>query len=97
MHLTSVMSSTDECDHCTWKNKLHTRMQYPTDSLAGIFQDVIMWRPAVSVVPNFLKGCPMHNNYLRSEFSKWKGIVRFPLLLKDPLKEVVWAKPEATA
>ncbi|XP_066471465.1 cytosolic phospholipase A2 epsilon-like [Tiliqua scincoides] len=52
--------------------KLRTHMQYPQGSLASVFQDVIMWRPAVSVVPNFLKGCPMHDNYIRSEFSKWK-------------------------
>ncbi|XP_061467321.1 cytosolic phospholipase A2 epsilon-like isoform X2 [Rhineura floridana] len=53
-------------------NKLRTRMQYPLDSLANVFQDVIMWRPAVSVVPNFLRGCPMHDEYLQSEFSMWK-------------------------
>ncbi|KAJ6667278.1 hypothetical protein lerEdw1_017256 [Lerista edwardsae] len=61
-----------ECDEGTWKNQLRTRVQYPPHSLANVFQNVIMWRPAVSVVPNFLKGCPMHNDYIRSGFSKWK-------------------------
>ncbi|KAL8169457.1 UNVERIFIED_CONTAM: hypothetical protein K2H54_049445 [Gekko kuhli] len=31
-----------------------------------------MWRPAVTQVPNFLKGCPMHNKYLESQLAQWK-------------------------
>ncbi|XP_053142490.1 cytosolic phospholipase A2 epsilon-like isoform X3 [Hemicordylus capensis] len=62
----------DESVQNTWTHKLPTRVQYPPDSLASVFQDIVMWRPAVTVVPNFLKGCSMHNNYLESEFSKWK-------------------------
>ncbi|XP_028579530.2 cytosolic phospholipase A2 epsilon-like [Podarcis muralis] len=64
-----------ELEECPWypsTDKLPTRMQYPPDSLANAFQNLIMWRPAVSVIPNFLRGCPMHNEYLESEFSKWK-------------------------
>ncbi|XP_062973769.1 cytosolic phospholipase A2 epsilon-like [Elgaria multicarinata webbii] len=52
--------------------KLPTRAQCPPSSLASVFQDIIMWRPAVSVVPNFLRGCPMNNKYLESEFANWK-------------------------
>ncbi|XP_044291834.1 cytosolic phospholipase A2 epsilon-like [Varanus komodoensis] len=62
----------DEYFHYMQAYKLPTRMQSPPDSLANVFQDIITWRPAVSVVPNFLKGCPMHNKYLESEFSNWK-------------------------
>uniref|UniRef100_A0A803TM38 Phospholipase A2 n=1 Tax=Anolis carolinensis TaxID=28377 RepID=A0A803TM38_ANOCA len=51
---------------------LPTRTECPPNSLANVFQDIIMWRPAVSVIPNFLKGCPMNNRYLESDFSKWK-------------------------
>uniref|UniRef100_A0ACB8G484 Uncharacterized protein n=1 Tax=Sphaerodactylus townsendi TaxID=933632 RepID=A0ACB8G484_9SAUR len=53
-------------------DKLPTRMETPPDSLASTFQDIIMWRPAVTKVPNFLKGCLMHNEYLESPFAKWK-------------------------
>nr|XP_056707865.1 cytosolic phospholipase A2 epsilon-like [Euleptes europaea] len=56
----------------THMNKLPTRMESPPDSLASIFQDIIMWRPAVTRVPNFLHGCPMHNKYLESQFAQWK-------------------------
>ncbi|KAM6459317.1 cytosolic phospholipase A2 epsilon-like [Liasis olivaceus] len=52
--------------------KLPVRAQSPPGSLASILQDVIMWRPAVSLVPNFLRGCPMHNKYLESGFANWK-------------------------
>ncbi|XP_054825906.1 cytosolic phospholipase A2 epsilon-like [Eublepharis macularius] len=62
----------DDCVLHTHMNKLPTRMQSPPDSLASIFQDIIMWRPAVTQVSNFLKGCPMHNRYLESELAKWK-------------------------
>ncbi|KAH0620635.1 hypothetical protein JD844_021298 [Phrynosoma platyrhinos] len=51
---------------------LPTRTECPPESLASIFQDIIMWRPAVSVVPNFLAGCPMNDRYIESKFSKWK-------------------------
>ncbi|XP_020649361.3 cytosolic phospholipase A2 epsilon isoform X1 [Pogona vitticeps] len=64
-----------DIDESPWYPKAHelpTRKQCPPDSLASIFQDIIMWRPAVSVIPNFLRGCPMHNKYLESKFSEWK-------------------------
>ncbi|XP_042315988.1 cytosolic phospholipase A2 epsilon-like [Sceloporus undulatus] len=51
---------------------LPTRTECPPESLASIFQDIIMWRPAISVVPNFLRGCSMNDKYLESKFSKWK-------------------------
>uniref|UniRef100_A0A8D0BVN6 PLA2c domain-containing protein n=1 Tax=Salvator merianae TaxID=96440 RepID=A0A8D0BVN6_SALMN len=61
-------------DETVWHSthKLPTRAQNPQGSLADVFQDIIMWRPAVSVFPNFLKGCVMHDKYLESDFSKWK-------------------------
>uniref|UniRef100_A0A8D2MNR8 Phospholipase A2 n=1 Tax=Zonotrichia albicollis TaxID=44394 RepID=A0A8D2MNR8_ZONAL len=36
------------------------------------FQNVAMLRPAASEIHNFLKGLQINNNYLESEFSKWK-------------------------
>ncbi|XP_077175208.1 cytosolic phospholipase A2 epsilon-like [Paroedura picta] len=62
----------DEYILYTRVNKLPTYMESPPDSLARVFQDIIMWRPAVTKVPNFLKGCSMHNNYLESELAQWK-------------------------
>ncbi|XP_060118340.1 cytosolic phospholipase A2 epsilon-like [Heteronotia binoei] len=62
----------DDCVLYTHVNKLPTHMESPPDSLASIFQDIIMWRPAVTQVPNFLKGCPMHNKYLESQLAQWK-------------------------
>ncbi|OPJ82972.1 cytosolic phospholipase A2 epsilon [Patagioenas fasciata monilis] len=53
-------------------NELDTRVVCPTDSFSSIFRDVVMLRPAASEIPNFLKGFQMNNNYLESEFSKWK-------------------------
>ncbi|OXB63378.1 hypothetical protein ASZ78_001954 [Callipepla squamata] len=53
-------------------NELETRVVRPTDSFSDIFRDVVMLRPAASEIPNFLKGLQMNNNYLESEFSKWK-------------------------
>ncbi|XP_010011293.1 PREDICTED: cytosolic phospholipase A2 epsilon-like [Nestor notabilis] len=53
-------------------NELDTRVVCPTDSFSDIFRDVVMLRPAASEIPNFLKGLQMNNNYLESEFSKWK-------------------------
>ncbi|XP_064920631.1 cytosolic phospholipase A2 epsilon isoform X1 [Columba livia] len=53
-------------------NELDTRVVCPTDSFSSIFRDVVMLRPAASDIPNFLKGFQMNNNYLESEFSKWK-------------------------
>lgn len=97
MLLTCVVFSADECDHYSWKNKLRTRMQYPPHSLANVFQDVIMWRPAVSVVPNFLKGCPMHNDYITSGFSKWKGTAKASLFNEGSLRIGCMGNTEATA
>ncbi|XP_063145973.1 cytosolic phospholipase A2 epsilon-like [Candoia aspera] len=57
---------------CLNTYKLPVRIQCPPGSLASVLQDVIMWRPAVSLVPNFLRGCPMHNKYLESGFDHWK-------------------------
>uniref|UniRef100_A0A8C0GGW0 Phospholipase A2 n=1 Tax=Chelonoidis abingdonii TaxID=106734 RepID=A0A8C0GGW0_CHEAB len=51
---------------------LTTRVVSPPDSLSTVFRDVLMLRPAVSEIHNFLKGCQMHNNYLENEFSRWK-------------------------
>lgn len=56
-------------------NELETRVVCPTDSFSDIFRDVVTLRPAASEIPNFLKGLQMNNNYLESEFSKWKGMV----------------------
>ncbi|OXB72488.1 UNVERIFIED_CONTAM: hypothetical protein H355_002759 [Colinus virginianus] len=53
-------------------NELETRVVRPTDSFSDIFRDVVTLRPAASEIPNFLKGLQMNNNYLESEFSKWK-------------------------
>ncbi|XP_048804180.1 cytosolic phospholipase A2 epsilon-like isoform X2 [Lagopus muta] len=53
-------------------NELETRVVCPTDSFSDIFRDVVTLRPAASEIPNFLKGLQMNNNYLESEFSKWK-------------------------
>ncbi|KAM6068267.1 cytosolic phospholipase A2 epsilon-like [Theristicus caerulescens] len=53
-------------------NELDTRVVCPTDSFSDIFRDVAMLRPAASEIHNFLKGLQMNNNYLESEFSKWK-------------------------
>ncbi|XP_070787398.1 cytosolic phospholipase A2 epsilon-like [Pituophis catenifer annectens] len=57
---------------CPKAYKLPVRVQCPPGSLASVLQDVIMWRPAVSLVPNFLRGCPMHDKYLESGFANWK-------------------------
>lgn len=62
-------------------NELDTRVVCPTDSFSDVFRDVVMLRPAASEIPNFLKGLQMNNNYLESEFSKWKGTVIRALLL----------------
>uniref|UniRef100_A0A8C3G0E1 Phospholipase A2 n=1 Tax=Chrysemys picta bellii TaxID=8478 RepID=A0A8C3G0E1_CHRPI len=56
----------------TRPSKLTTRVVSPPDSLSTVFRDVLMLRPAVSEIHNFLKGCQMHNNYLENEFSRWK-------------------------
>ncbi|XP_054256209.1 cytosolic phospholipase A2 epsilon-like [Indicator indicator] len=53
-------------------NELDTRVVCPTDSFSSIFRDVVMLRPAASEIHNFLKGFQMNNNYLESQFSKWK-------------------------
>uniref|UniRef100_A0A8C2TRB4 Phospholipase A2 n=1 Tax=Coturnix japonica TaxID=93934 RepID=A0A8C2TRB4_COTJA len=53
-------------------NELETRVVCPTDSFSDIFRDVVTLRPAASDILNFLKGLQMNNNYLESEFSKWK-------------------------
>ncbi|XP_068873514.1 cytosolic phospholipase A2 epsilon-like isoform X6 [Aphelocoma coerulescens] len=56
----------------TRPNELDTRVVCPTDSFSEIFRDVAMLRPAASEIHNFLKGFQINNNYLESEFSKWK-------------------------
>uniref|UniRef100_A0A8C4WBZ7 Phospholipase A2 n=1 Tax=Gopherus evgoodei TaxID=1825980 RepID=A0A8C4WBZ7_9SAUR len=56
----------------TRPSTLTTRVVSPPDSLSTVFRDVLMLRPAVSEIHNFLKGCQMHNNYLENEFSRWK-------------------------
>ncbi|TFK15039.1 cytosolic phospholipase A2 zeta-like [Platysternon megacephalum] len=56
----------------TRPSELTTRVVSPPDSLSTVFRDVLMLRPAVSEIHNFLKGCQMHNNYLENEFSRWK-------------------------
>ncbi|KAM6335849.1 cytosolic phospholipase A2 epsilon-like [Podargus strigoides] len=53
-------------------NELDTRVVCPTGSFSDIFRDVATLRPAASEIHNFLKGFQMNNNYLESEFSKWK-------------------------
>uniref|UniRef100_A0A8C4ULP5 Phospholipase A2 n=1 Tax=Falco tinnunculus TaxID=100819 RepID=A0A8C4ULP5_FALTI len=53
-------------------NELDTRVVCPPDSFSDVFRDVAMLRPAASEIHNFLKGLQMNNNYLESEFSKWK-------------------------
>uniref|UniRef100_A0A8C3QSE7 Phospholipase A2 n=1 Tax=Cyanoderma ruficeps TaxID=181631 RepID=A0A8C3QSE7_9PASS len=53
-------------------NELETRVVSPPDSFSEIFRDVAMLRPAASEIHNFLKGLQINNNYLESEFSKWK-------------------------
>ncbi|XP_068017493.1 cytosolic phospholipase A2 epsilon-like [Melanerpes formicivorus] len=62
----------DESLFPTRPNELDTRVLCPTDSFSGIFRDVVMLRPAASEIHNFLKGFQMNNNYLESQFSKWK-------------------------
>ncbi|KAJ7403170.1 Cytosolic phospholipase A2 beta [Pitangus sulphuratus] len=62
----------DETLFPTRPNELDTRVVCPTDSFSDIFRDVAMLRPAASEIHNFLKGFQMNNNYLESEFSKWK-------------------------
>ncbi|XP_034623867.1 cytosolic phospholipase A2 epsilon-like [Trachemys scripta elegans] len=56
----------------TRPSELTTRVVSPPESLSTVFRDVLMLRPAVSEIHNFLKGCQMHNNYLENEFSRWK-------------------------
>uniref|UniRef100_K7GH00 Phospholipase A2 n=1 Tax=Pelodiscus sinensis TaxID=13735 RepID=K7GH00_PELSI len=43
-----------------------------SNSLSTVFRDVVMSRPAISEIHNFLKGFQLHNNYMENEFSKWK-------------------------
>ncbi|XP_010578356.1 cytosolic phospholipase A2 epsilon-like [Haliaeetus albicilla] len=62
----------DETLFPTRPNELDTRVVCPTDSFSDIFRDVATLRPAASEIHNFLKGFQMNNNYLESEFSKWK-------------------------
>ncbi|XP_075783316.1 cytosolic phospholipase A2 epsilon isoform X2 [Pelodiscus sinensis] len=56
----------------TGSSKLNTRVFFPPDSLSTVFRDVVMSRPAISEIHNFLKGFQLHNNYMENEFSKWK-------------------------
>uniref|UniRef100_A0A8D0F582 PLA2c domain-containing protein n=1 Tax=Strix occidentalis caurina TaxID=311401 RepID=A0A8D0F582_STROC len=65
-------SADDETLFPARPNALDTRVVCPTDSFSGIFRDIAMLRPAASEIHNFLKGFQMNNNYLESEFSKWK-------------------------
>uniref|UniRef100_A0A8C3U0U2 Phospholipase A2 n=1 Tax=Catharus ustulatus TaxID=91951 RepID=A0A8C3U0U2_CATUS len=62
----------DEALFPTRPNELDTRVVCPPDSFSEIFRDVAMLRPAASEIHNFLKGFQINNNYLESEFSKWK-------------------------
>uniref|UniRef100_A0A8C5ITI0 Phospholipase A2 n=1 Tax=Junco hyemalis TaxID=40217 RepID=A0A8C5ITI0_JUNHY len=62
----------DEALFPTRPNELDTRVVCPPDSFSEIFRDVAMLRPAASEIHNFLKGLQINNNYLESEFSKWK-------------------------
>ncbi|OWK62667.1 Cytosolic phospholipase A2 epsilon [Lonchura striata] len=62
----------DEAIFPTRPNELDTRVVCPPDSFSEIFRDVAMLRPAASEIHNFLKGLQINNNYLESEFSKWK-------------------------
>ncbi|KAM9653100.1 cytosolic phospholipase A2 epsilon-like [Morphnus guianensis] len=62
----------DETLFPTRTNELDTRVVCPTNSFSDIFRDVATLRPAASEIHNFLKGFQMNNNYLESEFSKWK-------------------------
>ncbi|XP_066044191.1 cytosolic phospholipase A2 epsilon-like isoform X1 [Chamaea fasciata] len=62
----------DEALFPTRPNELETRVVSPPDSFSEIFRDVVMLRPAASEIHNFLKGLQINNNYLESEFSKWK-------------------------
>ncbi|KAL9849416.1 cytosolic phospholipase A2 epsilon-like isoform 3-T3 [Geothlypis trichas] len=62
----------DEALFPTRPNELDTRVVSPPDSFSEIFRDVAMLRPAASEIHNFLKGLQINNNYLESEFSKWK-------------------------
>ncbi|KAJ7413476.1 phospholipase A2 group IVE [Willisornis vidua] len=62
----------DETLFPTRPNELDTRVVCPTDSFSEIFRDAAMLRPAASEIHNFLKGLQMNNNYLESEFSRWK-------------------------
>lgn len=70
-----LSSADDETLFPTRPNELNTRVVCPPDSFSDIFRDVAMLRPAASEIHNFLKGLQIHNNYLESEFSKWKGMV----------------------
>ncbi|KAF2980043.1 hypothetical protein EK904_009477 [Melospiza melodia maxima] len=65
-------SADDEALFPTRPNELDTRVVCPPDSFSEIFRDVAMLRPAASEIHNFLKGLQINNNYLESEFSKWK-------------------------
>ncbi|KAK4822285.1 hypothetical protein QYF61_012360 [Mycteria americana] len=67
-----LSSADDETLFPARPNELDTRVVCPTDSFSDIFRDVAMLRPAASEIHNFLKGLQMNNNYLESEFSKWK-------------------------
>lgn len=71
-------SADDETLFPTRPNELDTRVVCPTDSFSDIFRDVATLRPAASEIHNFLKGFQMNNNYLESEFSKWKGMALAP-------------------
>uniref|UniRef100_A0A8C8SX99 Phospholipase A2 n=1 Tax=Pelusios castaneus TaxID=367368 RepID=A0A8C8SX99_9SAUR len=67
-----IFSAEEEPLLPTRPSELNTRVRSPPDCLSTVFRDVLMCRPAVSEIHNFLKGCQMHNNYLENEFSKWK-------------------------
>lgn len=73
-----LSSADDETLFPARPNELDTRVVCPTDSFSSIFRDVVMLRPAASDIPNFLNGFQMNNNYLESEFSKWKGMTVAP-------------------
>lgn len=49
-------------------------MVVPRDSFSNILRDLVLLRPAISEIHNFLKGFHMHDDYLLNKFSIWKGM-----------------------
>ncbi|XP_019374608.1 PREDICTED: cytosolic phospholipase A2 epsilon-like [Gavialis gangeticus] len=53
-------------------NELDTCVVVPRDSFSNILRDLVLLRPAISEIHNFLKGFHMHDDYLLNKFSIWK-------------------------